>query len=61
VKQAAAARERLGLAYHIQVDGGIYTETLPIATQAGANVLVAGSALFGAPDMAATIQNWRSL
>ena len=41
-----AMRQDLGLDYHIQVDGGINMETLPIAAAAGANVFVAGSAVF---------------
>lgn len=39
----------------IQVDGGITSETAPLVTAAGANVLVAGSAVFGKPDRAAAI------
>jgi len=37
---------------HIQVDGGITPETAPLVVEAGANVLVAGSAVFngGSPD-----------
>jgi ribulose-phosphate 3-epimerase len=31
---------------HIEVDGGVTAETAPLAAQAGANVLVAGSAVF---------------
>ena len=34
----------------IQVDGGINSETAKKAVQAGANVLVAGTAIFGKPD-----------
>lgn len=37
----------------IEVDGGINTRTAGIVRAAGANVLVAGTALFGAEDMAA--------
>jgi ribulose-phosphate 3-epimerase len=59
VRQAKAAREAKGLKYHIQVDGGVYDSTLPVVLEAGANVVVAGSALFGAKDMQATISNWR--
>ena len=33
---------------HVEVDGGIDPETAPQAVAAGANVLVAGSAVFGA-------------
>ncbi|MBQ8893617.1 MAG: ribulose-phosphate 3-epimerase [Clostridia bacterium] len=39
-------REELGLHYHIQVDGGINLDNLPVVTEAGANVIVAGSAVF---------------
>lgn len=40
----------------IQVDGGINTETIKIAGNAGANVFVAGSAVFKSDDPAATIK-----
>ena len=41
----------------LEVDGGVSEKTAPIVTAAGANVLVAGSALFKAADTAAFIQN----
>ncbi len=47
---------RRGIDIDIQVDGGISEETAPIAVEAGANVLVAGSAIFGSDDPAATIK-----
>jgi ribulose-phosphate 3-epimerase len=34
----------------IEVDGGINPETAPLAVEAGANLLVAGSAVYGTPD-----------
>lgn len=40
----------------IQVDGGINAETVKIAGRAGANVFVAGSAVFKSDDPAATIK-----
>jgi ribulose-phosphate 3-epimerase len=40
---------------HIEVDGGINAETAPLVLSAGADVLVAGSAIFGQPDYAAAI------
>ncbi len=40
---------RRGLDVDIEVDGGIAPETAPIVVGAGANVLVAGSAVFAAP------------
>jgi ribulose-phosphate 3-epimerase len=39
----------------IEVDGGITPETAKLVVEAGASVLVAGSAVFGAPDYAAAI------
>jgi ribulose-phosphate 3-epimerase len=38
------------LALDIEVDGGIDVATAPIVVEAGANVLVAGSAVFSRPD-----------
>ncbi|MDW8124055.1 MAG: ribulose-phosphate 3-epimerase [Geminicoccaceae bacterium] len=40
---------------HIEVDGGITPETAPLAIAAGADVLVAGSAVFGRPPYAEAI------
>ena len=39
----------------LEVDGGVNTETAKTCVEAGANVLVAGSALFKAPDVTAFI------
>ena len=39
----------------LQVDGGINLETVKVAAKAGANVFVAGSAVFKSADPAATI------
>jgi len=47
VRQVRAAVERDALLLDIEVDGGIDTETVPVAAAAGANVFVAGSAIFG--------------
>lgn len=58
---AAEYREKHGLSYHIQVDGGIYPHTLPPVLEAGANAIVAGTALFGAQDMGAEILKMRQM
>ena len=55
VKALAAKREELGLSFEIEVDGGINAKNAPDAVAAGADVLVAGSAVFGAADRAAVI------
>lgn len=44
----------------IQVDGGITPETARAAAAAGANVLVAGSAIFGAQDPRAAMASMRA-
>ena len=46
-----------GLKTDIQVDGGINAETARQAVGAGANVLVAGSYVYGAKDVKAAIQS----
>ena len=41
----------------IEIDGGVTEENADIIRKAGANVLVAGSAVFRAADMAKTMAN----
>ena len=53
--------EKRGLDTDIQVDGGITDKTAPLVIEAGANVLVAGSYLFKAADMAAAIAGLKAL
>lgn len=50
-----------GRTIHLQVDGGITPVTAPRVIAAGADVLVAGTAIFAAPDYAAAIAALRSL
>ena len=44
----------------IEVDGGVNTQTAPMLMKAGATMLVAGSALYGAPDAKAFIDTLRA-
>ena len=60
IKELARIRKERGLSFEIQVDGGINRETAPLVMAAGADILVAGSALYGAPDMAGAIAMLRS-
>jgi ribulose-phosphate 3-epimerase len=46
VREARSEIARAGLALDVEVDGGIDVATAPVAVAAGANVLVAGSAIF---------------
>ncbi len=43
----------------IEIDGGVTCDNAELIREAGANVLVAGSAVFGAPDKAAAIAKIR--
>lgn len=49
----------LGLDCDIEVDGGINAETSKLVREAGANVLVAGSAIYGSDDVAKAIKEIR--
>ena len=50
-----------GLSIDIEVDGGVNSKTIASVAAAGADVFVAGSAVFGSADYAATISEFRSL
>lgn len=66
LEKISACREKIknsGLEIDLQVDGGITTETARLASQAGANVLIAGTAAFagGAENYAANIAALRAV
>ena len=44
----------------LEVDGGIKPDNISKAAEAGADVFVAGSAIFGSKDYAATIRQMRT-
>lgn len=52
--------DEAGLSVDIQVDGGINDKTSKLVREAGANVLVAGSYVYGAADVAAAIANLKA-
>lgn len=54
------AREMIGDKKDLQVDGGITIENAGKAIGAGANILVSGSSVFGAPDYAKAIEAIRA-
>ena len=51
--------DRLQLAVDLQVDGGIKVDNIAAVAEAGANVFVSGSGIFGQQDYAATIARMR--
>lgn len=55
IAAAVGIRQTKCLSFHVEVDGGIDAVTAARCYAAGANVMVAGSSTFRAPDMAAAI------
>ena len=56
IEDAAKLRKKHGYGFLIEVDGGIDTHSAASCRAAGADVMVAGSSTFRAPDMAAAIR-----
>jgi ribulose-phosphate 3-epimerase len=48
IRTLAEMRREMGLAFRIEVDGGVAHDTVARVVQAGADLLVAGNAVFGA-------------
>ena len=60
IRRARAAVDGSGVGVAIQVDGGITEETITRAAEAGANIFVAGSAVYGRPSPADAIEALRA-
>jgi len=59
LEQLTTWREAEGLDFALEIDGGISPETAPLARSAGADILVAGSAVFRASDYAGMVKALR--
>jgi ribulose-phosphate 3-epimerase len=59
VRAGVEARGRSGRDFRIEVDGGINEQTAAASIAQGADTLVAGTSVFGAPDMAAAVRKVR--
>jgi ribulose-phosphate 3-epimerase len=59
VRRLRRMADERGLELDIEVDGGIKASTVGAVAEAGANVFVAGTAVFGAPDYRAAIAGIR--
>lgn len=55
IRQVKAILDKYNPTCELEVDGGISSKTAPLVIEAGANVLVAGSAIYGAADIPAAI------
>jgi len=61
IKKLVAFREAKGLNFEIQVDGGVSLNNLKEVLDAGADVVVAGSAVFGAKDVEAMVKAFKEV
>jgi ribulose-phosphate 3-epimerase len=63
LKKLALARERIeacGRDIRLEIDGGVKADNIASIARAGADTFVAGSAIFGSGDYAATIKAMRA-
>lgn len=60
IKEVKRLRDELKLSYDIEVDGGINIDNLATVLEAGANVIVAGSAIFRG-DAAENVKKFKSI
>ncbi|MBT8339819.1 MAG: ribulose-phosphate 3-epimerase [Desulfatitalea sp.] len=61
IRRLRESIEQAGLDVLIQVDGGVNAETVDAIVKAGADVLVAGSAVFGSNDYRAAISRLKAM
>ena len=61
LRQLAKWKKEMGRKYDIEVDGGITVDNVREVLDAGANVIVAGSAVFGKEDIAAAAQGFMEI
>ena len=59
IEHLTELRQEMGLNYRIEVDGGVAHDTVGSVVEAGADMLVAGSAIFHPGDLARTERNAR--
>jgi ribulose-phosphate 3-epimerase len=57
IKRVRRMIESLNLSCEVEVDGGVDQKTLPLALEAGADVFVAGSSIFGESEGVAVSMN----
>ncbi|QAS51052.1 ribulose-phosphate 3-epimerase [Halobacillus litoralis] len=60
INQIAEWRKEEGLSFEIEIDGGVKADTARQCTEAGADVLVAGSAIFNQTDRKKAIEDIRN-
>ena len=61
IERLAKIREERGLKFKIEVDGGVTLNNAAQIANAGADILVAGSAVFGTDDIANRVMDFKNL
>ena len=59
IRRLSQLREERGLGYRIEIDGGVTLDNLSAIVEAGCDIVVAGSTIFGADDPRAAFETMR--
>ena len=57
IEELKRCREKHGLSYRIEIDGGVNLDNIARVAQAGTDIIVAGSVTFGAEDIAGRVRD----
>ncbi|MCI8609222.1 MAG: ribulose-phosphate 3-epimerase [Firmicutes bacterium] len=61
VRQLAALRQERNLDFLIEIDGGVTLDNAKVVMEAGVDIAVAGSAVFGAPDVIERVKAFKRI
>ena len=61
IEKLAEIRERTGYEFVIEIDGGVKLDNARKVADCGTDILVAGSAVFGAEDLMARVRDFRNI
>ena len=61
IEQIVEIREERGLKFQIEIDGGVKTDNIAQVRAAGTDIIVAGSAVFGAEDIPGSVRELISI
>ena len=61
IEQLVEIREERGLKFQIEIDGGVKTDNIAQVRAAGTDIIVAGSAVFGAEDIPGSVRDLISI
>ncbi|MBR3785094.1 MAG: ribulose-phosphate 3-epimerase [Firmicutes bacterium] len=61
IKELDALRKEKGYTYQIEIDGGVSLDNVKLIRDAGCDIFVAGSAVFGAEDIAQRVKDFNAL